>query len=172
MYQIRNATLKDCSGIAKTQVDSYRTAYAGLFPIAYLEHFTYEEQEQDWIELLSSDTNDILLVAISEENQVIGYVLARAQPDIFPGFDAEIIAMHVRQPFQKKGVGKALLDNAIKGLKTSDCKSVMLWTLRENRARQWYEKLGGQLIGEKNYEVDDWTINEVAYGWKEIATLR
>lgn len=172
MFQIRNATVKDCLGIAETQVDSYRTTYAGLFPTAYLEHITYAEQEQDWIRLLSSDTKDILSIAISEENQVIGYVLARAQPDIYPGFDSEIIALHVRQPFQRKGIGKALLDNAIKSLITFECGSVMLWTLRGNRIRQWYEKLGGQLIGERSYDVDDWVINEVAYGWKEIGTLR
>lgn len=171
MYQIRNAILEDSLGIAKTQVDSYRRAYAGLFPVPYLEHFTYAEQEQDWIEILTSNTDDILLVAISPEKEVIGYILARAKPDIFPGYDSEIVALHVRQPFQGKGIGKALLSQAIKNLIARDCKSVMLWTLKNNKIRQWYEKLNGKLVGEKIYEVADWVIIEVAYGWEEISKL-
>jgi ribosomal protein S18 acetylase RimI-like enzyme len=171
MYQIRHAILEDCPGIAKTQVDSYRTAYAGLFPTPYLEHFTYAEEEQDWIRMLTSSTDDILLVATSQEKQIVGYVLARAKPDIFPGYDSEIVALHVRQSFQGKGIGRALLSQAIKDLMSRDCRSVMLWTLKNNKARQWYEKLNGKLLGEKDYEVDDWVIREVAYGWEEISTL-
>jgi len=171
MYHIRNAILEDCPGIAKTQVDSYRTAYAGLFPTQYLEHFTYAEEEQDWIHMLTSNTEDIILVAIAQEKQVVGYILASAKPDIFPGYDSEIVALHVRQSFQGKGIGKALLSYAIKDLKARDCKSVMLWTLKNNKVRQWYEKLNGKFLGEKNYEVDDWVISEVAYGWEEISTL-
>jgi len=171
MYKIRNAILEDCLGIAKTQVDSYRTAYAGLFPLPYLEHFTYAEEEQDWIQMLTSNTEDILLVAISQEREIVGYILARAKPDIFPGYDSEIVALHVRQSFQGKGIGKALLSHAIKNLIARDCKSVMLWTLQNNKTRQWYEKLNGKILGEKNYEVDDWVISEVAYGWGEISKL-
>ena len=43
--EIRQATQEDCFDIAKVQVDSYRTAYRDIFPTAYLEHFTYQEQE-------------------------------------------------------------------------------------------------------------------------------
>jgi ribosomal protein S18 acetylase RimI-like enzyme len=171
MVQILHATLRDCLGIAETQVDSYRTAYAGLFPASYLEHFKYAEQEQDWIDLLASGTEDILLVALSEEEHVVGYVLTRAQPDIYPGYDAEIIALHVRQPFQGRGIGKALLQKAVEHLIARDCRSVMLWTLKDNRVRRWYERLNGTLLGEKSYQIEDWIIREVAYGWEDITVL-
>ena len=46
--QIRGATIKDTGGIAKVQVDSYRSAYAGIFSSAYLNAFTYQKQEEDW----------------------------------------------------------------------------------------------------------------------------
>jgi hypothetical protein len=52
---IRKATIVDSAGLARVQVDSYRTAYAGIFPPAYLDHFTYEEQEQDYRNLLTSE---------------------------------------------------------------------------------------------------------------------
>ena len=171
MYTIRKAIIQDSRAIAEIQVDSYRTAYAPFFPQAYIEHFTYEEQEQDWVDLLTSETDDILLVATSTDKQVIGYVLTRARPDIFPGYDSEVIALHVRKSFQRQGIGLALLKEAVEKLEEQGCKSVMLWTLKGNPVRKWYESLQGKIIGEKSYQVDDWTIDEVAYGWEKITSF-
>jgi GNAT superfamily N-acetyltransferase len=170
-HEIRKATIEDSNGLAQVQVDSYCTAYAAFFPKEYIDHFTYEEQEQDWIDLLKSGTDDILLVALSTEGQVIGYAFARAEAEIHSGYDSEVLALHVRKQFQKYGVGKALLQKAIEELEQRGCKSVMLWTLKGNPIRTWYEKLQGKLISEKSYQVDDWTIEEVAYGWDDISTL-
>lgn len=170
-YDIRNVHIEDAPGLAKTQVDSYKTAYEGLLPPAYLANFTYAEQEQDWADILRAGTTDMLLVAVSQEKQVVGYVLTRAQPDIFPDYDAEIIALHVQKPFQKHGIGKALFRTAAKRLMDAGCKSTMLWTLKRNPTRQWYEKLGGIFLAEKSDEIDDWTISEMAYGWKDITSL-
>ena len=47
----------------------------------------------------------------------------------------------------------------------------MLWTLKGNPVRQWYERLDGKVLGEKSYQIDDWDIVEIAYGWETIATL-
>jgi L-amino acid N-acyltransferase YncA len=104
MIRIRKALAEDCPGIAQVQVDSYRTAYVGLFPEPYLAQLTYEEQAQDWQAWLETNADDLLLVALSADNQVIGYVLARAQPDIYPGYDAEILALHVKLPYQGSGI--------------------------------------------------------------------
>ena len=171
MIHVRNAQLVDCPGIARVQVDSYRTAYAGLFPEPYLARFSYEEQEQDWREWLTAPSNDVLLVAVSPQESVLGYVLARAQPDIHPGYDAEILALHVRQAYQGKGIGSALLRAAIGQLLEWGCRSVMLWTLQGNPARRWYERLGGEMLGEKRYQVEDWEVIEVAYGWETMSGL-
>jgi hypothetical protein len=64
MFPICCAAPADCPGIAQIQVDSYRTAYAGLMPPAYLEHFTDEEQAQGWREWLAERAEDILLVTV------------------------------------------------------------------------------------------------------------
>ena len=44
----------------------------------------------------------------------------------------------------------------------------MLWTLLSNPARRWYERLQGQLIDKKSYQVDGMDVVEVAYGWESI----
>jgi GNAT superfamily N-acetyltransferase len=168
MYEIREASARDCRELAEVQVDSYRAAYAGSFPETYLARFSYDEQEQDWLDLLSASTGDIVLVAVSAEKRVIGYTLAKAAPDIYPGYDAEILAMHVAQPFQGRGIGTALLKGTTEKLAERGSGSVMLWTLLGNPARRWYERLQGQLLDEKRYQVDGWDVVEVAYGWESM----
>ena len=170
MIHIRNAQLEDCPGLARVQVDSYRTAYASLFPESYLAQFTYEEQEQDWRDWVATHPDDLLLVAGSDD-KVSGYLLARAQPDIYPGYDAEILAMHVRQAEQGRGIGSQLLKAAVKALEGGGCRSVMLWTLQDNPVCRWYERLGGKVLGEKRNLVEDWEIVEIAYGWETISSL-
>lgn len=58
--------------------------------------------------------------------------------------------------------------------KTQGCNPLMLWVLAENApARRFYERLGGQLIGERRIELGegDVGVDEVAYGWKDIRGL-
>jgi ribosomal protein S18 acetylase RimI-like enzyme len=170
MVVIRPATPADCHALAHVQVDSYRCAYAGQFPQPYLDHFSYEEQEKDWVDWFVSGNGDILLVAEHSQDGVIGYLLAFKQAGL-PGFDAEIAAMHVRQDHQQHGVGSALLRKAVEMLIEHGAKSVMLWTLRGNPARAWYESLHGKFISGKTYPVYDQDIVEVSYGWSDIRVL-
>lgn len=170
MFHIRPATVQDSAALARVQVDSYRNAYAGMFPDSYLSRLSYSEQERDWRDLLAA-TDDILLVAISSTNQVVGYVLARAQQDIHPGYDAEILGVHVDLAQQHHGIGASLLKGAVLELQRRGAKSMVLWTLQGSPARRWYERLGGQVIGEKTYPVDGRDMTEIIYAWPDLRTL-
>ena len=171
MITIRKAEPRDCSGIARVQVDSYQSAYAGIFPEAYIAHFTYKEQEGDWQKWFKMNKYETLLVAITMKGEIVGYTLFKIKQDVYPGYDSEIIALHVNREIHRKGVGKALLTKAVVELKECGCGSVMLWTLKDNPIRKWYERLGGKIIGEKKFKVDDREIVEIAYGWENITQL-
>ena len=136
-----------------------------------MANFTYEEQEQDWQEWIQSNPDDILLVAILEPAQVIGYALTRVEQDIYPGYAAEIVAIHVTQRRQKQGVGGALVKQTAAVLQERGCPSVMLWTLEANLAREWYENLGGKILGERSSQSEDRDIVEIAYGWDTLGPL-
>ena len=88
--EIRLATVDDSDALAHIQVDSYRSAYAGILADDYLTHFTYEEQAADWRNLLQSATDDILLVAEAKGIGIIGYALSRPGQTEIPPFDSEI----------------------------------------------------------------------------------
>src|SRR4051812_40036183 len=124
--RIREATPEDSPGLARVQVDSYRTAYKDLLPDDYLAQFTYEEQEQDWRDLLAAPTNDTLLVAESDDGEILAYALGRLLPE-GEAYASELVALHVRTRHQRQGVGTALVAALARRFAVEGCKSLMLW---------------------------------------------
>jgi len=172
--EIRAAHQKDSAGIAHIQVDSYRRAYGPLLPAAYLEHFTYAEQEQDWRDWFETGNGEILYVGTVNGGKLAGYALGRRNPDEVPSYEAELVALHVRQEYQHKGLGRWLFSAVSQVLRDQGHHSVFLWTLDRNPIRTWYEKLGGQLISQKAWENNAYfgvNVCEVAYGWPDLQGL-
>ena len=190
--KIRPATTRDAAALAHIQVNNYRTAYAGLMPADYLAHFSLEEQEQDWLDLLAEPTGDILLVAETDGGEIAGYALGRPGPVEIPAFqagetlpegayNAELISLHVRRTQQKQGIGRALVRATARALREQGCTSLALFVLTGNPAATFYERLGGQRIGEKRWMIPadeagafgdfGFEVVEAAYGWPEIAAL-
>lgn len=172
--RIRAAQVEDSAGLARVQVDSYHTAYAGIFPQPYLDGFSYEEQEQDWRDLLAAGLPDALLVAETAAGEIVGYALGQPGPSDIPPYDAELVALHVRASHQGQGIGQQLIAAVAHELRQAGCTSLMLWTLERNPARALYERLGGQVIGVRDWGGNDEFgihVQEVAYGWPDMARL-
>ena len=148
-------------------MDSYGTAYAGIFPPYYLDHFTYEEQEQDWRDLFGSGMEHKLYVAVDEADEVVGYALGRPLADEKWPYDGELVAIHVRKEHQRQGIGSQLFAAIAGQLQRRGCTSLILWALAVNGpARALYERPGGQVIGEKEWGGNEHFgvhVREVAY---------
>jgi len=175
VYNLRQVKIEDASALAHLQVDSYRSAYAGLLPQHYLDHFTYEEQTHDWREWLSAPCQDIILVAEEATAGVVGYAADRAGKTPFEPYDSELLSLHVRKSFQGLGIGRRLFARVATNLEQRGRTSLMLWVLEANPARAWYERFGGVLIGKQlpnlGEEGQSVLASEVAYGWPEIPLL-
>jgi ribosomal protein S18 acetylase RimI-like enzyme len=169
--KIRKATRADSPALARIQVDSYRSAYAGLFPPAYLDRFSYEEQTRDWQDLLATGSNGALFVAESRHGEIVGYALGKAETDPPAEYNSALTAIHVRRSLQRQGIGRRLLSAVVKELQRQGCTSLWLSTLAGNPVQAWYEQLGGVPIGEIRYTVDDVQIVEIKYGWSDINVL-
>jgi hypothetical protein len=52
-------------------------------------------------------------------------------------------------------------------------KSLCLWVLEKNeRAANFYKKLGGERCGKKDIEIGPTTAREICFGWRDTARLR
>lgn len=173
MIKIRPAEYADSPQLAKIQIESYRSAYAGILPAAYLEHFTDEEQTQDWRDLLASQQEFLLFVAEDENDQIIGYALGHCGNTDLAPYESELDALHVRRDQQRQGTGRALISAMAHALHEAGAASMMLWVLVQNPARALYERLCGQPLGRRSITLGEGDVmaEEVAYGWLEIEQL-
>jgi ribosomal protein S18 acetylase RimI-like enzyme len=166
---IRRATIRDSLGLARVQVDSYRTAYAEIWSQELLDHFSYEEQAQDWRDWMTSKPDDLLYVAQTGDAavaEIVGYALARPGPTDVPPYDSELLALHVHPTRYRQGIGRRLVTSVAERLRQEGCDSLMLWTMEQNQAHGFYRRLGGQLLDARKTSGSG--AAEVVYGWPDI----
>lgn len=167
----RYAIPGDSAALATIQITSYRTAYAAVMPASYLEQFSHVEESQDWYELLTNATTDLLYVAELDDHQVVGYALGRHGPIVGYSYTSELVALHVLPTFHRRGIGRQLFAAIVTAMRQHGADSLLLWTLAANPLRQWYERLGGQFVAEQLLDIDGVDVIEVAYGWPDIDQL-
>ena len=96
--RIRQAKLGDAAGIARVQVDSYRVAYAGIWPAAVLDRLSYREQERDWRDWITANPDDVLYLAELSTGEIVGYALGRCGPTEIAPYDSEVSNRFASRP--------------------------------------------------------------------------
>jgi hypothetical protein len=48
---------------------------------------------------------------------------------------------------------------------------MVVWVLKENPARGFYERMGGVKVGEQMIEIGGATLPEIAFGWADLGVL-
>jgi GNAT superfamily N-acetyltransferase len=165
---IRPARPEDAAAIARVQVDSYRSAHAGILPQDYLEQLSCDDQESNWLELLTSGTPDVILVAATGDSRLAGYARGTAQPSYGAPYDSELMSLHVRRALHRKGTGRRLLSATAARLAARGCSAMMLWVLEANPARGFYEHLGATRLEGHRLFVG---APEVPYGWPDLQAI-
>ena len=79
--------------------------------------------------------------------------------------DSEIIAIYVDCDKLGNGIGRRLVEYVKNDLKNKNKAKMVIWCLEKNQnARKFYEKIGGNLISdEKYFEKDGEKYKEVGY---------
>lgn len=137
--EIRKATLDDVKDISRIHALSWKSAYKGIVPQAYLD----ELKEDFWVPAFGIWIKDnVLSVKLIFENcNLIGCVAyGKSRDKSLPNW-GEIVSIYLLPEYFDKGYGKKLLESALLDLKQSGYQNVYLWVLKENqRARHFYEK--------------------------------
>jgi ribosomal protein S18 acetylase RimI-like enzyme len=166
---IRVAKVEDTSEITQVHTAAWRTTYRGIVPQETLDNINVERREQMWREMLSDpERDDFVLVAETETGEVVGF--ASGGPERGEGdYDGELYAIYILEEFQRQGIGRRLTERVIQRLIADGFSSMLLWVLKDNAgSRGFYEKMGGELVGEKQYEIGGKLLDAVGYGWKDI----
>ena len=137
MTVVRPATAADARGIAETRVESWRATYAGVVPQSVLDELDVDVITQGWSEGLERASADAATYVADSDGTVVGFVHAGPDGDV-----ARVYAIYARPSVWDRGVGRALMDEAVRwmGKRWDDA---ILWVAEENpRGRRFYERYG------------------------------
>lgn len=174
---IRCAEAADADAIARVQAASWQETYVGLLPASILSAETIEDKAARWKRTLGdrADFGTIAVCIAENDGHPCGFASGcqqRTEALKKEGFAGEISAIYVLQRFQRGGTGTALLRAVASSLLEQGIAAASLWCLKSNCvAKRFYERLGGDIIAENANAHGQKTLVEIAYGWRDLASL-
>lgn len=167
---IRVAKKGDAKGIAKVQVDSWRTTYQGIVSDEFLASLSYEKREEVWNGVIERE--GLLLVAENNDGEIVGFISGgKERSGEYPQFTGELYAIYIFKEYQKLGVGKKLVKAFVQEMLDKNYNSMLVLVLAENPARFFYEKLGGKYVDTTEIEIGGEKLEELIYGWEDISVI-
>lgn len=169
---LRAATEADAAGIAAVRVDSWRATYRGIIPDAYLDAMKVEDSTALWSKVLSADTLKTSVFVAERGGDIVGFAAGKMLDDEKFGFDTELAAIYMRADAQRAGTGRRLVGMVVDAHRRQGAHGLLVWVLANNRpARQFYDRLGAELLIEQPFMWDELELVEAGYGWRDLDAL-
>lgn len=163
---VRPANIEDAKGIAEVHVASWQTTYKGLIDDSFLESLSVESKKRSWEWMFQNpNLGEVLFVAVTETGEIIGFSNGGKCRDDESGFSGELYAIYLLQEYQRRGIGRELIQAIVNSLQDQGYRSLMLWVLESNPAINFYKKLGGMEVDRRPIMINEQKLVEVALGW-------
>lgn len=183
MICIRRARPADAEAIGAVHVATWRTAYAGLLPDAYLADLSPLRHAMGYQQAIADRRHGHAVFvavasgpdapedqAVGEGGTVVGFVSGgRARRDWLA--QGEVETLYLLDDFRDRGIGRRLMRAMAAHLAAVGCRSAMLWVLRENPTRWFYQRLGGRPAAQEVIRFAGRRMEQMAYVWDPIDTL-
>lgn len=154
---VREAVETDAAPLVRVRTDSWRAAYAGLIPPAYLDELDATAAPARLAEYLRDPSPGRHYLVAERDGRLVGFVIAGAER---PSVEAvrgeragigEVHALYVHPDAWFTGTGAALLDAATRRLAKDGYHGLTLWVLEGNtQARRFYERHGWRPDGARD----------------------
>jgi ribosomal protein S18 acetylase RimI-like enzyme len=168
---VRSATPADAAAVAHVHQESWRTTYSGILPRAFIEQMVGRKTPEVWRGRLTNRPELDTTWIAERGGEIVGFASCGDARHRLEGLEAEVYALYVLQDHQRRGVGRELVRTCARHFVRHGHFGFYLWVLKANRARMFYEALGGQEAGEKSERLGLHSFAEVAYAWHELTAL-
>lgn len=166
-FRIRRAGSQDVWDIARVQVESWRTTYAGIVPSAFLAAMDVEQRAERWRSVFAEGEMTLHVAeGPTEEGRdgIFGFASGGKLREPIGAYDAELFAIYLLREHQGKGAGRRLFETLARSLRDAGHEAMAVWVLRKNPATFFYQHMGGAEIARKQIEIGGVSLEEVAYG--------
>ena len=183
MIAIRRARPSDAAAIGAVHVATWRSAYAGVLPEAYLSELSVIRHASGYQKAIADrrDGHAIFVAVASgidappgqdgrEGGVVVGFVSGgrSRRPGLGQG---EVETLYVLDDYRERGVGRRLMRAMAAHLAAVGCRSAMLWVLEANPTRWFYLRLGGRPVARETIRFAGLVLEQLAFAWDPIDTL-
>jgi GNAT superfamily N-acetyltransferase len=170
MTQVRPATRADATAIGRIDVECWQSTYAGLLPDKMLLNLSVADRRRVWTGQIARHPGETI-VGLDAFGRVQGFGNCGPSRDREAGFAGEIFTLYVALDHQGTGIGRALLLGLFAQHVAHGQSSAIVWVLRDNPSRYFYERLGGKLVRQRMLSLSGASVPAVAYGWPDLATV-
>jgi len=168
---LRPAHARDAGAIARVHRESWRTTYAGILPLEVIATLAGRRSESVWMRRLTMPPQAQSTWIAERGGTVVGFAHCGDARHRLEGLEAEIYALYVLQSEQRHGIGRELVRACARHFVRHGQFGFYLWVLKANRARMFYEAVGGVEIGEKTERLGLHSYSEIAYAWHDLTGL-
>ncbi|MGE7120889.1 N-acetyltransferase family protein [Peribacillus sp. NPDC046944] len=168
--QIRKATENDITGIAHVHIKSWQSTYKGILPDSYLNSLNLETRKKNWsrnLKMLHSAT----YIAENGDGKIVGFAAGGPEQTNHLHIQGEVYAIYLLKEYQRQEIGRKLMKAVVDELVQKQHANLIIWALKDNPSRGFYEALGGRIISEKTVKMAGIELAEVGYGWDNILDI-
>jgi len=161
-FTIRPVAERDLTAVAHLHQRSRSAAYSGFLPAAALEAVPMASMVVYWEERWRYERDNHRMTVATEHGEIVGFTYLGPDEEPETGI---LHAIHVSPDAQGRGVGGALMADALEKLAADGWRRAVLWVLAENaHARAFYERGGWAPDGEARDEyIGPTVVNQVRY---------
>jgi ribosomal protein S18 acetylase RimI-like enzyme len=173
-FHLRPAASSDVSALAHIHVVGWQTTYRDILSDTFLDGLREVDRLEQWrrnVHLAEHDHRHLLSVAENEASEPVAFVSAGPARQADLGFPGELYAIYILPRWRRQGIGRCLVALTAKHLIAHQMPAMVLWVATANPACRFYEALGGAVIAERSDMVGGSDLDEVAYGWRDLASL-
>lgn len=170
---LRPMRADDIEIVTALHVESWRTAYRGIFTDAYLDTEAEAERRAHWTRRLASPPPRQAGVVAEQAGEAVGFLYLIADAD--PARGTLLDNLHVASAARGAGLGRCLLARAAQEIAARAWPAGLhLWVFDANTgARRFYERHGAQVVDRTVYASADGGANAaLCYAWADAAALR
>ena len=190
MICVRRARPGDAAAIGAIHVATWRNTYAGVLPEEYLAGLSpvrhaagYEHAITDrrrghavFVAVASGADAPRGRADAGEGGAVVGFVSGGKgrRPGLCgesPSGSGEVETLYLLDDYRDRGVGRRLMRAMAAHLAAVGCRSVVLWVLRDNPSKWFYQRLGGRAAARESIRFAGRQVEQVAYLWDPIGIL-
>jgi ribosomal protein S18 acetylase RimI-like enzyme len=146
---VRRAAAEDAARIARVRGQTWRAAYSHIFTREQLDTISEQEDTERWSGHLRNLPPRAATFVAARAGEIVGFASVgptRAGDDPSQG---ELYAIYVLPETWGSGIGRALMAEALDGLRAEGFAGAVLWVLEDNpRTRRFYELAGWTADGE------------------------